>query len=1162
MKTSLARRIGVMALALILVLGSVLGAGYAAIISAMAAEQSVETYAPNGTMLVSVGADVTISAATNERAGSENSYEMPSETWAKSLLVDGKVGTGGWSTNPYDRETDHTKPVTVTLTLPTATEVMAVGLFACGSFPVAYEIQVSSDGKNFTKVAADSGKGGNTKEQIYSFEAVKVGYVRLHITERSPAAGIDGALAQLGEIAVYGKAETAIVLDRPALELLVGETDKITASFVGVKDNPALTFQSLNPAVVAVAADGTVTAKKLGKTTVTVTCAAIGKSVDCSIEVVSVKHDFNENINISVFWPPTPSYINDEQYKLMADAGITWVMGAGEETLATPQNQRKMLELCAKYGLGMTIQDGNFGDSLLNKREETIKTLVEKYKNVPSAYGFYLRDEPFNPNGYLKAYVGIKKAAPDAYVHLNFLPSGSYGGNEELYKAQMNDWCRLTAAAGYPIEYLMFDRYPFHLQAGSMDRHGFFANTRSCWEVGLANGVKTGMYIQTVQQDVAFRRPSASEIRYEMYAALAFGYKQLSFFTWFTPTNRNEPFSDGIIAPDGTPNEHYEVVKTINHEVLAMGKTLVKCDALEVWFNGRDTYGQPAVPEDFFVQAAANDSVILSFLRHRETGRNYLMVVNNNFSAKQDVELTFDSAIKQLFEVSDKDGSLKPLTMDGQILKLSLAAGDGMLIALPEGFDHYKAPEGQPEASVNLADGALFTSTKSQGADGYYLYYLNDGVRITDGSNAGKGWSTVDNKETELIIDLHRSLDFNRLDIYPCGSLFDYGANFPTDFKVAVSEDGKTFTEVKSFEDLKQEGIKGLALSLGEQKARYIRLTFPEIPKNRRFSALNEIEVYNDDGSVPAPETFSLDTDTGVIITYKDGDNLAFGKEAFASSTTDDGMFKQWGWSLDFINDGTVNNAWTSNVGRNDSANAEEFIGIKFGDIFAVDKVVIKPWGAFPVNYKVELSANGVDWTVIHEEKNAKTPDGELVITPETPVPARFIRLIATKLNFGGNAADGYLLQIGEIEAYGKPVCDKAAIEEAMGIFESNGGDKADALYAEATEAVANALYTQTQANDLIKRLFAAVNYVPETEPETTVPVEPDTTVAEPVDTTAPDGETTASPDAGTTDAGADTGDSADTEPDEKKGCASALLSSTALLLLCAACVTVLRKKD
>ena len=75
--------------------------------------------------------------------------------------------------------------------------------------------------------------------------------------------------------------------------------------------------------------------------------------------------NFDENIMLSVFWPPTPAYMNDEQYQLMADAGINWVLGAGEETLATSANQKKMLELCEKYGMHLILNDGYFGSSLL-----------------------------------------------------------------------------------------------------------------------------------------------------------------------------------------------------------------------------------------------------------------------------------------------------------------------------------------------------------------------------------------------------------------------------------------------------------------------------------------------------------------------------------------------------------------------------------------------------------------------------------------------------------------------------------------------------------------------------------------------------------------------------------------------------------------------------
>ncbi len=1181
-KSKTPRRVAALILAVLMCFGIVAGA-LALILPAFAADSTdINEYAPSGSAAVSVGAAVNISVSTNQKKGSENTYEMPTEKWGKKYLTDGSVSDGyGWSCDPYDREMNQKTPVTVTLKLASAADITGVTLFPHCQFPNTYEIQVSSDGKTFKTMASDSGIAPSNKEnKTYLFDAANVTHVRFHITDRNPATGGDGALAQLGEIAVWGKAQDSMKLDRSAIELFVNETDTLTPIFAGVSGSPAVTFKSADSTVVSVDASGKLTAKKVGKTIVTATCASPKLTATCTVEVVEKKHDFNENIMISIFWPPTPEYITDEQYKLMADAGINWVMGAGEETLATPENQAKMLELCAKYGMGMTINDGNFGDNVLGKSEAQIAQYVAKYHNVPAAYGFYMRDEPVNPNAYIDAYIALKKAAPEAYMHLNFLPQGAYG-TAANYKAQMNDWCALTAAAGYPIEYLMFDQYPFGLQAGTMNRSGFFENTRSCWEIGLKNGVKTGMYIQTVQQDVAFRRPEASAIRYEMYAALAFGYKQLSFFTWFTPVNRSEPFSDGIISADGKPNEHYETVKTLNHEILAIGETLVGCDALEVWFNGRDTYGQPAVPADFFVQAGKSDSVILSFLRHKETGRNYLMVVNNEFMRKQEVELTFDSAIKSLSEVSREDGSLKPLSMDGQKLTIEFPAGDAILIALPEGYDYYKAPEGQPDATVNLAADANVTCPTSQGSDGWYIYNLTDGARLTGTISSACGWKTADHNDSYIQLDLGRTLDFNRIDLYSAGTFFDHGQNFPKTIKISVSADGKTFTEVKTVSDLTPAKLSGDKITFDTQTARYIRLDLTGAKRSDKYVALNEIEVYCDNGTVPAPETFTLTGISDIIVDYKEGENIALNKPAFASSTTPD-HYAAWGWALEFINNGvTVNSGWTSNVGRNNNANATEYVGIDFCDVFAVDKIVISPLGAFPIDYTVELSVDGVEWTVISDVKGASRPTSDVILTLDTPVNGRFLRMTATKLAFGGNQQDGYLFQLGEIEAYGKPVCDTTELTAAVELYKAEGGDESAQLYTDVLAALENPLLTQTRADDYIKKLYAAVGYAPETEaPETETETDPDVETpsesdpeseieSTPAETGEPDTgdantdeSVTATPDAEKPDSGAATDDGKTDDANKKKGgCASLVGAGFAVILTAGSIAAVTLRK-
>ena len=56
--------------------------------------------------------------------------------------------------------------------------------------------------------------------------------------------------------------------------------------------------------------------------------------------------------------------------------------------------------------------------------------------------------------------------------------------------------------------------------------------------------------------------------------------------------------------------------------------------------------------------------------------------------------------------------------------------------------------------------------------------------------------------------------------------------------------------------------------------------------------------------------------------------------------------------------------------------------------------------------------------------------DAPRVYTLDTPVKAAYIRMISSKLRLGG--ADGYLMQVAEIKAYGDPATDKTALAEAV----------------------------------------------------------------------------------------------------------------------------------
>ena len=1012
------------------------------------------------------GATVTVSNASGKTSG-ENSYETPGEGWCKAMLVDGKANTG-WSTNPYDVETDKYKPVSLTFDLGKATEVGRVVLVPIQSgknFPVTYTVSVSLDNQTYTEVAKSEGNPGVHKQSnVHDFTPVQARYIKINVTERyaveSTGAGqaSDGLLVQLSEVEIYGKAVQKAVLNKHAIQLYAGESAQLSMQLSGFSGEPSIAWSSDNKAVATVDASGKVSAKAKGEATITAKVGSVTET--CQVKVVSEKDRYDDNIMISIFWPPTKNYVTDEQYKLMADAGITYVMGAGD-ALGEKHVQEKMLELCAKYGMMMTVGDSRLGGNLLNMSAEEILAVVNEYKDVPGVGGYYMLDEPYNPNTFIEAYRVLKSAEPDKYMHLNFLPSASYP-SMETYISQMNDWCKLCASTGYPLDYLMYDRYPFGVAAGSMDRAGFLSNMDACRQVGLDNNVKTGAYIQSVCIPGGFRCPTDSEIRYEIYMYMAYGYKQISYFTWFTPVDRSEPFENGIISSTGVPNAHYAAVSTVNHEVLALGQVLINCDAREVYLNG-ETWGQEGIPEDFPVQPADKKNYTVSLLKDRESGRNYVMIVNNNFSREQSITVKFDASIPSLEQVSKQDGSLSALSLNGGKLTLTLAAGDGILLALPEGLD-FTEPTVEAPTGTNLALDGQITCNSSTGTSDQYMDNLNDGNRKCEASGT-LGWVSNNTRESEIVIDIGYATKLNRVDIYPASTGSKAGKNFGKSVKISVSADGKSWTEVHSDDSVNaKEGIP--SFTFAETNARFVKL---EIGNYGSTLAIAEIEVYLDDGTVG--EAGANEPREEII--YTEGMNIALNRPFEVSSQTSE-QYVAWGWAGKFINDGNKNNGWTSNVKIHDSENATEYVIIDLGDLFALDKVVVTPISdLWPVDFEILVSTDGETWVSIDQQKRSQKPSGDYVVSLDAPVEATMIKFEATRLR--STAADGYMLQLAEIEAYGTPVCDKSALQGAMDEYAAAGGDVSAEAYTKAQAGMENEYLTTSSRDVLIAALKAAM---------------------------------------------------------------------------------------
>lgn len=864
-------------------------------------------------------------------------------------------------------------------------------------------------------------------------------------------------------------------MNKKALELYVGETDTIAALFPE-KTEGDVVWKSLDPETVTVEDGGVLKAVKPGKTVVTATKG--GKTAKCDVYVVEKEFSFDDNVLISVFWPPTALYVNDKQYTLLEKAGIDWVMGAGEETLSAKEVQLKMLGLCYKHGMRMNVSTPGTGWALTGKTDEEIAAIVEEFRNIPAANGFYILDEPINPNVFIKAYAAMKRTDPNSYMHLNFLPYGCYA-SPRIYESQMNDWAKLCAESGYPLDYLMYDLYPFGLEPGSMNRAAFLMNLECARKAGLRNGVKTANYIQSVEQCVAFRSPNRSETLYEINMSLAFGIKQISYFTWFTPHDRSEPFANGIMTKDGIPTEKYKFIRELNAYVHTIGKTLIKCDAIEV-YAGTDGFGAiQTVPSDFFVTLDGDRDFTVSVTRDRETSRNYVMVVNNDFANPKETKLVFDGKITGNFGYVDgKDGSLKSFKVgkDGSA-NVSLEAGGALIIAMPEGFDRLKDFEWNPAAGENLARHAEISCSTSEGAGGWYMDNLNDGGRYS--TEASQGWRSAGNGDQRITVTFDKKVACNRIDFYPAGGIMDYGADAPESYRLSVSADGSSWTDI-DFELLRADRPDRVRTALFERvEARYIRIFIEGI--SGQHVSLAEIEIFDDDGSVPEPVSLGdVKEERGLVaVSYKPGDDLASQKPVTVSSYPAGTAYKDWGWWPAFLTDGDKSKGWTSDVGLHRTPEGEEYAVIDMRDVFALDRAVLTPLGAWPEDFEIAVSKDMKNWTRVCSFEGCAVPEG--AFTAELGgAEGRYVMIKGTKLRTGGNANDGYLMQLGEVELYGTPAVDFEEAKMLMAKYLEAGGSEKSSTYTVVYSEVcgegrlyrANGMLTQSRLDTLMRKML------------------------------------------------------------------------------------------
>ncbi len=301
--------------------------------------------------------------------------------------------------------------------------------------------------------------------------------------------------------------------------------------------------------------------------------------------------------------------------------------------------------------------------------------------------GYHVMDEP-------ASYERVNRAGElvrlyrsydsQRYPFVNLLPValGEYTTYEEYVQSF------LDAAGPKNIEYLSHDYYPIRVGGVDVD---IFAAMEVIRSLAYENGkLKTHAFPQSTQWNGTLM-PNIDEMRWNVYAYLAYGFKGLTWFNLVCPGNSDdegEGFRDSLIYRDGTIRnpELFADFSDLNWEVRGLSKALMNLDAAHAYHtvSSLQIAGTETLPEDFMVQPLQEAPFVISDMEAKDGTNPYVMLFNNDTAKSIDASfaITFPEGYNALEYLNPFTGEYELAELVDGVLTAPFRAGEGRLYRL------------------------------------------------------------------------------------------------------------------------------------------------------------------------------------------------------------------------------------------------------------------------------------------------------------------------------------------------------------------------------------------------------------------------------------------------------------------------------------------------
>src|SRR4051794_7252685 len=380
-------------------------------------------------------------------------------------------------------------------------------------------------------------------------------------------------------------------------------------------------------------------------------------------------HAAETNEFIISYWCGPPSGGNyDAQYAEVAECNFTHAMFPNNG--ASPEQNKAILDACEKHGLKYIPHDGRIlaygpGDP---KFAPNLDAIIADYAKHPAMAGYFMGDEPgpgaFPQFGAINQY--LLKKDPTHFPVINLLPN--YVDEKYLgmtYEDYISKFCSTVKP-----KLVCYDHYALF---DGVERDIYFANMEIVRRHALKCNAAMGFIFQCTPHGT-YRDPSETDLRWQVNTGLAYGCKALLYFTYFTPTDADSNFHNGILDAKGKRTPHFAMAKAINGELKNLSSTLIRLTSTAVYHTAPVPSGCIALPGDAPILVKEGGPLVLGFFKH-DDGSQWAIIVNRDLHKPTATMLRFDPKTKGIEELSSQTGKLSSVALTDKTRHYELPPG-------------------------------------------------------------------------------------------------------------------------------------------------------------------------------------------------------------------------------------------------------------------------------------------------------------------------------------------------------------------------------------------------------------------------------------------------------------------------------------------------------